>query len=391
MNLPLNIAGRYLFARKSHNVINVISAISMIGMALGTAALILILSVYNGFDRLIKDNLSDIDPDLRIVPQSGKYFVPSGQLLDFLESKGKVEAVIEDNVFFLYGNEQGIAKARGVRDSYLESSGLSEHIIEGELKLGFGDIDCASVGSGIAYSHAIHPRFVDLMTVYYPDRTGKFSPANPTASLKSVKVKPSSIFSISTDTDNELMFLPYAAMQKLLGYEEEVSSLELRTPPGASLRIKEIQQAAGEDLVVLDRFHQHPTLFKMMRYEKAAVFLILIFVVIIVAFNIFGSLSMLIIEKREDISTLQAMGADDRTIRKVFVLEGWMISLVGLAVGLAAGIILTLVQQHFGIVKLPGNYLIEAYPVALEALDVVLASVGVAAIGFVIARLSART
>lgn len=363
----------------------------MVGMAIGTAALVLILSVYNGFDNLIKSNLSDIDPDFRIVASSGKYFVPSDELMETLRANGTVERIIEDNIFFTYGESQGIARARGVGESFYRNSGLEKHIVEGGSGQGLGDIAYASVGSGIAYSHGVHPRFVDLMEIFYPDRNGTFSPIDPEASLRSEKVKPSGIFSISSDTDNELIILPYSTMQELLQYKEEVTSLEFRPFPESRLKIKDLKELAGTNLDVLDRFHQHPTLFRMMRYEKAAVFLILAFVVIIIAFNIFGSLSLLIIEKKDDISTLKAMGADDTTIRRIFVLEGWLVSLTGLAAGLVLGIALTLLQQHFGIVKLPGNYLIEAYPVSLQAADIVLAAAGVALIGFVIARLSART
>lgn len=363
----------------------------MAGMAIGTAALILIVSVYNGFDRIIKDNLSDLDPDYLIVPAEGKYFIPSEELIESLSEYGRVERIIEDNVFFNYGDAQGIARAKGVSESYLEFSGLPSHIIEGELKLEFGDLNFASLGSGIAYGNGIHPRFVEPMFIYYPNRDGHFSATNPTASLKCERVSPGSIFSISADTDNELIILPYRTMQNLMQYGEEVSALELRISSASKVKASRISEAAGSALTVKDRYQQHPALFKMMRYEKAAVFLILLFVVIIVAFNIFGSLSLLIIEKKEDIAILKAMGADDSSVRKVFVLEGWLISITGLLIGLAAGIGLTLLQQHFGIVKLPGNYLINAYPVDLQFADVAIAAAGVALIGLVIARLSART
>ena len=391
MNPALYIARRYLFARKTHNVINVISAISVAGMAVGTAALILILSVYNGFDALIKDNLSDIDPDFRIVPQSGKYFTAPEGMTASLEEFGSVGPVLEDNVFFSYCGRQGIARAVGIGEDYLANSGISEHLVEGEAKLHFGDVPYAILGSGLAYSNGIRTRFIDPIEVYFPDRRSSVSLSNPTASLHSEKVFPGGIFSISADTDAELMLLPFATMQSLLGCTDEVTSLELRIPDGSHVKASEIEKVLPEGFKVLDRWHQHPSLFKMMRYEKAAVYLILIFVVIIIAFNIFGSLSMLIIEKKEDIATLKALGADDRTVRRIFVLEGWMISLLGLTTGLVIGIALALLQQHLGIIKLPGNYLVQSYPVVLKAADVLAASAGVALIGYIIARLSAGT
>ena len=390
--VPLHIAFRYLFAKKTHNVINVISAISVAGMAIGTAALILILSVYNGFDDLIKQNLSDIDPDFRIEPATGKYFVPDSAAVQSLEVIGSVEPVLEDNVFFGYSERQGIARAKGVRESFLEVSGLADHIVEGEMRLHYGDVPYAMLGSTLAYSNGIHPRFIDRMTLYYPQRNTNISLSNPASALNSLKVRPGGVFSISADTDEDLAILPYESMQELLDCADEVNALELRLAPAAGkVKAVDIESIMGDGFTVLDRFHQHPALFRMMRYEKAAIYLILIFVVIIIAFNIFGSLSMLIIEKKEDIRTLSALGAQDKDIRNIFVLEGWMISLLGLAIGLVAGIGITLLQQYCGIVKLPGNYLVQYYPVALKAVDVLLTAAGVAVTGWVIARLSAGT
>lgn len=390
--VPLHIAFRYLFAKKTHNVINVISAISVAGMAVGTAALILILSVYNGFDNLIKSNLSDIDPDFRIEPSSGKYFVPDSSAVCSLEAFGTVEPVLEDNVFFAYAERQGIARAKGIRDSYLGVSGLGSHIVEGEMRLYYGEIPYAMLGSTLAYSNGIHPRFIDRMTLYYPQRDAAVSLSNPVSALNSLKVRPGGIFSISADTDADLLLVPYESMQELLSSTDEVNALELRLSPAAGkVRAEDIQSVVGDGFNVLDRFRQHPSLFRMMRYEKAAIYLILIFVVLIIAFNIFGSLSMLIIEKKGDIRTLSALGATDSDIRKIFVLEGWMISLLGLCIGLIAGIGITLLQQYCGIVRLPGNYLVQYYPVALKLTDVLLTAAGVASIGWLIARLSSGT
>lgn len=390
--VQFHIALRYLFAKKTHNVINVISAISVAGMAIGTAALILILSVYNGFDNLIKSNLSDIDPDFRIEPSSGKYFIPDSLTVSSLERLGTVEKVLEDNLFFSYSENQGIARAKGISDSYLEVSGISRHIVEGELRLNLGDIPYAMLGSTLAYGNGIHPRFLDRMTLYYPRRDAVISFSDPAAALNILKVRPGGIFSISADTDESLMLLPFSAMQELLSCDEEINALELRLSPASEkIKAKDVQAIIGDGFNVLDRYHQHPALFRMMRYEKAAIFLILIFVVIIIAFNIFGSLSMLIIEKKDDIRTLSALGAKDGDIRRIFVLEGWMISLLGLAIGLVVGIGITLLQQYCGIVKLPGNYLVRFYPVALKLTDVILTAAGVAGIGWIIARLSSRT
>ena len=395
MRLAPFIAGRYLFAKKSHNVINIISAISVIGMAIGTAALIIILSVYNGFDSLIKSMMGTVEPDLVITPATGKTFVPEGEVYDWIYDRPEVLnmcCVLEENVFINYDGMQGLAVAKGVDWIYEEESPLAGHIRNGEFKLHKGDIPLTVVGAGLAYDMGINPRFLSPVEVYYPSRKERISMSDPLSALRSVKVYPSGVFTISDDVDNSLMILPIETMRELLQYEDEVSGVEIRMTEGTSQRtIKEIQdeisRRLGEGFVVKDRYQQNETLYKMMKYEKMATYLILIFVIIIIAFNIFGSLTMLIIEKENDIRILRSMGAENGLIRRIFVLEGWMISLSGLAGGIVAGVSLALVQQHLGIIKMPGQYLVQAYPVILSWSDIVITTVGVAVIGYIIALL----
>lgn len=383
MRVELVIAFRYLFAKKSHNVINFISAISAIGMAIGTAALILILSVYNGFDGIIMDNMSDLDPDLLIVPSEGKTFNPDKLNLKYDEIKGTCK-VLEDNIYFSYSGKQGVARIKGVDSSYEELSGLSKHIVEGKFSLWFGDLPLACIGSSLAYKNSIHPRFTERMEIYYPKRGTTVSMANPAASLNSVKIKPSGLFSINSVTDDELIIAPIEAVRELTGYTEEVTAIEIRLMTGVSANKFAKKLELDQSLKVLDRYRQHPSLYKMMKYEKFAIFFILFFVVVIIAFNIFGSLSMLVIEKKKDMFTLESMGATPRMTKRIFSLEGWLISLLGLGSGLIAGVLLALVQQHFGIVKLPGSYLISAYPVILKFSDVLWTCAAVALIGFAV-------
>jgi ABC-type lipoprotein release transport system permease subunit len=394
MNVPLFIARRYLFARKSHNVINVISAISAIGLAIGTAALVLILSVYNGFDSIITSNIGDLSPDLMMVSPTGSgKFRPDSALVDRLAADGRVLDVrytLEDNVFLTYGDLQGLARAKGVEDSFADNEGLASHIYEGEFSLYRGDVPGAVIGSSLAQSLGIHPRFLDPLVLYYPDKDGHISPGNPAASANSRRVFPTGLMSISTDTDASLLIIPLPTMQALTGSDSEtVSGVEISLKDNsrrAVRRFKKEYSSAG--CVLLDKYEQQATLFKMMKYEKAAVFLILIFVVLIVALNIYGSLSMLIIEKEGDIATLRALGASDRLVKRIFVLEGWLISLAGMAVGLAAGLTLALLQQKLGLVKMPGNFLVDAYPVVVKPWDIVFTVIAVAAIGFIIAMVS---
>ena len=453
MNLPLFIAFRYLFARKSHNVINVISAISAIGMAVGTAALVMILSVYNGFDGIIRSSIDSESPDLRITPLRSKVFDPTEAitLLDSIPEVADHAMVLEENVYVSYDGRQGLATARGIEDghgAYLLSAagesaatsavgGSAVTSAAGGSAAKGGRRLCA-VGPGIARKLGVNLNLTAPLELYYPDREKTVSLANPTATLHSEKVWPLCIMNGSIESDNSLILVPLETMRSLLGYDTEVTSLDITlrdgstshtaapahvthlstsqapsgspahatgvdhgTPSGsarASSPARNLQrvqarlaEALGPDYLVADRLRQNETVFKMMRYEKLSVFLILIFVIIIVAFNIYGSLSMLIIEKTDDISTLRAMGASDGTIRRIFSLEGWLVSLLGLICGLAFGLLACWLQTRFGLIKMPGAFVLDAYPIIINWPDIIAITIGVALIGWLIATLSSRT
>lgn len=398
MHLPLFIARRYLFAKKSHNVINIISAISAVGMAIGTAALIIILSIYNGFDELVKSTLSNVEPDILITPAKGKVFIPEGEAFDRIKANpmiGEYDLILQENVFVDYDGHQGIAKAKGVDSAFEAESPLAEHITNGEFSLHKGQLPQMVVGAGLAYKMGMKPAFLASAELYFPIRDRNFSLANPAASIETVRMRPSGIFSVNQQIDDDLMIVPIEEMRKLLGYEEEVSGVELRLVEGATAKdlrsaIKDIQKELGPDFKVLDRFRQNTSLYKMMRYEKAAIYVILIFVIIIIALNIFGSITMLIIEKKDDIETYRSLGATDKMLRHTFTLEGWLISLLGLAAGLVIGIGFSLAQQNFGFIKMPGSFLVNAYPVILQWQDVLATIAGVALIGYIIALLPVR-
>ena len=393
MNLPLFIAGRYLFAKKSHNVINIISAISAIGMAIGTAALVIILSVYNGFDELVKSTLSNVEPDILVSPVKGKVFVPQQEDLDIIAALPGVKRyykVLEENVFVDYDEHQGVARAKGVDEAYEAESPLLEHMTAGEFSLHKGQVPQMVAGAGLAYKMGMNPAFLSSATIFFPARDRNFSLSNPAASIESVSMRPSGIFTVNQQIDEELMIMPLDQTRQLLGYDEEVSGIEVRMIDGTTKKdlrkaINGIKEIMGADFKVLDRFRQNTSLYKMMRYEKAAIFLILIFIIIIIAFNIFGSLTMLIIEKKDDIETFRSLGATDKMLRKTFTLEGWLISLLGLAAGLVIGVGFALLQQQFGFIKMPGNFLVNAYPVIVQWSDILLTIAGVALIGYLIA------
>ena len=362
-------------------------------MAVGTAALIIILSVYNGFDSLIRSMMSNVEPDLLITPATGKTFVPGGDTYDWIYGQENVKSmcsVLQEQVFINYDGQQGLAQVKGVDWIYEEESPIRHHLTEGSFTLHRGDVPLAAVGVGMAYNMGISPRFLSPIEIYFPSRTRRISMSSLAASVEAIKVWPSCTFSVNSEVDDKLMIIPIESMRELLEYDDEVSAIEIRMAESASAKEtaalqKEIAERLGPGYKVKDRFQQNESLYKMMKYEKAAIFMILIFVIIIIAFNIFGSLSMLIIEKKDDIRTLSSMGATEKLIKRIFVLEGWMISLVGLFAGLVAGVGFALLQQHFGFIKMPGGFMVQAYPVIVSPWDVLLTVTGVATIGYLIA------
>ena len=398
-NLPLRFALRYLFARKSHNVINIISGISVAGMAIGTAALIVILSVFNGFNKLVSDSLGDAQPDLVVKPAAGKAFVPDSTAFAWLYDQELVynmSSIIEEQAFIAFDGKQSLARVKGVDSVFEEESPLQNHITDGIFSLHRGTLPRAVVGSSLAWSMDINPRFIAPLEIYYPDREGSISLSNPAASLRSTKVTVAGLFAINAELDAELVIVPIETMRELLDYDDEVSAVEIRVMKGTPDKAlnglaAELSQRLGPDFEVLDRYRQNEALYKMMRYEKLAIYMILIFIVIIIAFNIYSSLTMLIIEKKDDIGTLHSLGAPESLTRRIFLLEGWLISLLGLVIGLLLGIAFVLLQQRYGLIRMPGSYIISAYPVILKASDIVWTVVGVALVGSLIALLPSLT
>ena len=398
-NLPLRFALRYLFARKSHNVINIISGISVAGMAIGTAALIIILSVFNGFNKLVSDSLGDAQPDLVVKPAAGKAFVPDSTAFAWLYDQELVYnmcSVIEEQAFIAFDGKQSLARVKGVDSVFEEESPLQNHITDGIFSLHRGTLPRAVVGSSLAWSMDINPRFIAPLEIYYPDREGSISLSNPAASLRSTKVTVAGLLAINSELDAELVLVPIETMRELLDYDDEVSAVEIRVQKGTTDKAlnglaAELAERLGADYQVLDRYRQNEALYKMMRYEKLAIYMILIFIVIIIAFNIYSSLTMLIIEKKDDIGTLRSLGAPEPMTRRIFLLEGWLISLLGLVIGLVLGIVLVYLQQKFGLIRMPGNYVISAYPVILKVSDILWTVVGVALVGYLIALLPSLT
>lgn len=392
MHLPLFIAKRYLFAKKSHNVINIISLISAGGIAIGTAALIIILSVYNGFEGLIKSLYGAYESDLLISPVVGKSFIPDGEQFEMLRKDSRIAAfceIVEENVFIKYGDQESVATIKGVDTTYSRITQLHQYIKEGEFSLYQGEVPQAVLGRFLAYHLGLRVHFTESLTLFFPSRNSRFSIANPSSSLNSEELFPSGIFSLEQGFDKKYVFIPISVARDLLEYENEVSYIELYLNNKEQLLSvkRELQNIFGDKYHIKDRFEQNETLYKMMESEKLSIYIILLFVLVIISCNLFGSLSMLIIEKREDASTLKAMGADDRLIKRIFLLEGWMISLFGVAVGTVVALAFCFVQQTFGVIPMPGNFIIENYPIVVRASDVIITVCGIAVIGLFAAHL----
>lgn len=400
MQLPGFIARRYLFAKKSHNVINIISIIAAAGIAIGTAALVIILSIYNGFDRIVRDLNDSYTADVLISPATGKVF-SFDQRFDFLSDDPRVKAacgVLEENVFVQYGDRNKVVTARGVDSLYEQITSLREHLTEGDFDLSFGDLGQVVLGRTVALELGVRTAFLQPLTVWFPSRTQKVDLLNPLASLRQEKLHPAGIVALEQNFDQKYLFMPLPALRNLLEYDDEVSGVELYLAPSGLNRkgmasralLSELQAKLGDGFVVRDRQQQNTMLYKLLKYEKIAIYMILLFVMLIISFNIYGSLSMLIIEKRDDIATLRAIGADDQLVEQIFVREGWLISLLGIGIGVVAGLAVCWAQLRFGLVKMPGNFVVDAYPVVVQWSDVLIIVAGVALIGWIISFLTRR-
>ena len=400
MRFLFHIAWRYLFAKKSHNVINIISTISAIGIALGCMVLVVILSVYNGFDNLIKSLYNSYSPNYIIEAAKGKSFTADEALIGKIreqESTLAIAPLVQDNIFCTYNGSQSVATLCGVDSLFLQRSRLADYIVDGSFSTGLGEINGAIVSSKLAITLGIRCRFTTPLMLYYPKMRRSTAAGNMQDLLSILKAHPSGTIQLEKSFDNGLVYIGIERARQLLQFKEnEVSALYLYGPAGreeeapSNSLTKRLREALGKEFVVKDRYMQNSTMYKMMRSEKIAVYLILLFVIIIVSFNIFGSISLLIIDKRGDIEILRSMGAREPLIKRVFMLQGFLISALGTLIGTALGVGLSLLQYHFEIIKLPGNFIIDHYPVEIVPQDLLYIVAGVLAAGYLISRLPLR-
>ncbi len=393
MNFPFYIARRYLFSKKSTHAINVISGISVVGVMVATMALVVTMSVFNGFHDLVASFFTQMDPQLKVIPVKGKSVSASDPILTKIRQLPEVDVAteaLEDQALAVYGDRQMMVKIKGVDDNFDQLTHIRE-ILEGDgtFELHAADIHYGIPGLGIAYQMGLGYSYQGPLKIYAPRREGQLNMADPTEGFVEDELySPGVIFSIKqAKYDKHYILTSLAFARHLFQQEGNLSSLELRLKPGSNFdRVKaQMQEIAGEKYQVLDRYEQQGDTFRIMKVEKLIAYIFLTFILMIACFNIIGSLSMLIIDKRNDVQTLRNLGATDSQISRIFLFEGRMISVIGAVIGIMIGLLLCWLQQQFGLVRLgssEGSFVVDAYPVSVHPWDIVLIFVTVLAVGF---------
>ncbi len=392
MNFPFYIARRYLFSKKSHNAINVISTISVCGVALATLALVCTLSVFNGFQDLVETFFTAFDPQLKITAVRGKVF--DGQDKRVLQLKKLPEVAVyseslEDNVMVQYQGRQAMAVIKGVEDNFDELTPIDSILFgRGDLLLHDEVVDYAIPGIQLLSTLGSGIRFLDPLEIYAPRRGAKVNMANPSIGFVTGNLFSSGlVFAVNQEKyDASYILTSMNFARKLFQYTTEVSAINLKLKDGANTDAvkKYIQTLLGDDFRVQDRYEQQADTFRIMEIEKLISYLFLTFILMIACFNVIGSLSMLIIDKRDDVVTLRNLGASDRQIVRIFLFEGRMISLFGALAGVILGLLLCWLQQEYGLISLgdSGSFVVDAYPVSVHASDVIIVFVTVLLVGF---------
>lgn len=384
---PFFIAKRYLISRKSSNVIHWISRISILGVAIGTMSMVIVLAVFSGLNQLVQDLFSGFNPELKITAQEGKHFAPTAEMLSKLDKYPGVamySQVLEDNALVKYDDAELICRVKAVDTSYPKINGIAERITDGNFTLTQGQENFAVLGRGIAMNLEVGLNFIDPLILYYPQKS--INPLHPESSVKRQLIYPSGIFEIQNEIDFQYILVDIKVGRDLFGEPEKISALELKLHDDEDVSSvqEDLKKLVGDEFRVQSRLEQEDTLFKTMQSEKFISLLILAFIILIASFNIIGSLTMLILDKKKDVNTLRSLGAEWKDIRKIFVLEGWMISITGAALGLAAGLLVCFLQDTVGIIPLQGdgNFIIDYYPVKVEWSDLMMVSGVVLFIGF---------
>ena len=380
MNLSLFIAKRYLFAKKSHNIINIISIVSLVGMAIATGALFIVLSIFNGLQTFVESSLNAFNPDIEITPKQGKIIAENAIDLKELASWENIDylsPVLSDIVVFTHKEQQFIAKIKGVNLDYQQMKRLDTLVFKGVFLLEEHGYPLAVLGSGVAsaLNCPVSEMINNSLKVYYPDRTKRGSALTSIESLNSEAITPAGIFYSNTNYDIEYVFVPFHFAQQLLGYQSGYTSLEIRCK--LKKDIDKVQQKLskllGDDYVVKNAYQQEELLYKVMQSEKWSIYAILSFILLITSFNMVGIIAILILEKKQDMHILHSMGTDIKTIRRIFLYEGFLISASGTLIGFVLGLLFCFLQIHFQFIGFgEGSYILDAYPVEIRIADIFL-------------------
>ena len=398
MSLPLKIAWRYLVSKKGHQAVNIISIVAVCGVVVATAALICVLSVFNGFRGLIMGKLAMLDPQVAITATVGKTINDADSVIDAIGTIPGVDRaipVIEDQALAMYAQQQMPVRLKGVPDDYNTMNDMDSIIVDGMWKLRDQVSRFAVAGAGPAVRLMVRPDFLGMVRLYAPQRQGRVNIANPMGAFRQDSVFVSGIFQLQQNSyDADLIYVPLDMARQLFDYENEATQIEVKLAPGTDEQqaMHDISQALGDNYQVKNRLMQQREAYRLVNIEKWMAFLLLAFILVIATFNVISTLSLLIIEKDESIATLRALGANDSQISRIFVLQGWLITLAGAVTGVAIGLVLCLCQQQFGWLRLsgdPANMIISAYPVEVQWADVLITLALVAAVGLLTSMVTA--
>ncbi|MEG1685863.1 MAG: FtsX-like permease family protein [Bacteroides sp.] len=393
MNFPFYIAKRYLFSKKSHNAINIISGISVCGVALATLALVCTLSVFNGFQDMVSDFFTAFDPEIKITSAHGKVFDSKDERMKKLRALSEVEVFtesLEENAMAQYKGRQTMVVIKGVGDNFEQLTAIDSILYgRGDFVLHDSIVDYGVMGIELVSTLGTGVQFVDPLEIFAPKRGAKINLSNPASSFtQEYLFSPGVVFAVNQQKyDASYILTSLAFARKLFDYNSEVTSVELKLKDGSNtgdVKAK-IQRVLGDDFIVRDRYEQQADIFSIMEIEKLISYIFLVFILTIACFNVIGSLLMLIIDKKADVETLRKLGADDRTISRIFLFEGRMISIFGAVIGIVLGLLLCFIQIKFGVISLgegSGSFVVDAYPVSVHWQDVILVLLTVLSVGF---------
>lgn len=394
MNFPFYIARRYLFSKKSTHVINLISGISAVGVAVATMALVVTLSVFNGFHDLVATFLTAFDPQIQVVPTQGKTAPADDPILQKIRTLSEVDVAtesVEDQALAVYQGKQAMVTVKGVDDNFDQLTHINDILYgDGEFSLHAANLEYGTVGIRLADQLGMTADWDGYLNIYAPQREGQLDMMNPTEGfVEDSLISPGAVFMVrNAKYDANYIVTSIGFARRLFNQQGMLSQLELRLKPGSNLdAVKaEMREIAGEKYRVLDRMEQQADTFRIMKIEKFIAYIFLTFILAVACFNIIGSLSMLIIDKKEDVTTLRNMGATDKQITRIFLFEGRMISVIGAVIGILLGLLLCWLQQEYGLVALgqsSGSFVVDAYPVSVHPEDIIVVFLTVVAVGFV--------